>query len=211
MNFTMLDGFSNYIKVQDLKHVRFTNLTNHLEVYKKTIHIPAMFVQSNALNLQIGGEHTFENAFSYNIVVNAGQVLMSRFKLFNPRLDPQPDQRSSGWFNLYYNISGNFENYHYKMDKAGVKEAFTTSEQQRQMIKQALDKSFGGAAMETGSAMAPTIERINPDNMPNKNNETNNNTGKTNIFNNLFQPRQQSPVKKQDKKKKEDDNYIPGF
>lgn len=213
VNFKMLESFSNYIKIQDLKHVRFTNLNNQFEVYKKTIHIPAMFVQSNALNLQIGGDHTFDNAFSYNLVVNAGQVLMNRFKLFNPRLDPQPDQRISGWFNLYYNIGGNFENYKYKMDKSGVKEAFTTSEQQRQMIKQALDKSFGGVAIETsGSALTPTlIEHNNFRNNPtDKHNDIKNN-GNNNIFNSLFQPRQQTPVKKPDKKKKEEDDYIPGF
>ena len=100
-----------------------------------------MFIQNNALNLQISGDHTFNQDINYNIVVNAGQVLMSRFKLFNSRLDPQPDQRN-GFLNLYYNISGNINNYQYSSDKVGVKAAFTESEYRKREIQAQLDLYF---------------------------------------------------------------------
>ena len=120
VSFNMLESFSTYIKIQDLKRVKFTNLQNQMEIYKQTLYIPALFIQSNALNLQISGTHTFNQDINYNIVVNAGQVLMSRFKVFNPKLDPQPDQRNStgigsGLLNLYYNIGGNIDNFKYSI------------------------------------------------------------------------------------------------
>lgn len=141
VGFKMLENFSTFIKVQDLKRVKFTNLQNQFEIYRQTLHIPVMFIQNNALNLQISGDHTFNQDINYNIVVNAGQVLMSRFKLFNSRLDPQPDQRN-GFLNLYYNISGNINNYQYSSDKVGVKAAFTESEYRKREIQAQLDLYF---------------------------------------------------------------------
>ncbi len=142
VDFKMLESFSTFIKIQDLKRVKFTNLQNQFEIYRQTLHIPVMFIQNNALNLQISGNHTFNQDIDYNIVVNAGQVLMSRFKLFNPRLDPQSDQRN-GFLNLYYNLSGNINNYQYSSDKAGVKAAFTESEHRKREIQARLEQYFG--------------------------------------------------------------------
>lgn len=137
----MLESFSTFIKMQDLKKIKFSNLRNQFEVYRQTLHIPTMFIQSNALNLQICGDHTSNQDINYNIIVNAGQVLMNRFRLFNSRLDPQPDQRN-GFFNLYYNINGNIDNFQYSSDKTGVKAAFTESESRKRDIQTQLDKYF---------------------------------------------------------------------
>lgn len=192
----MLENFSTYIKVQDLKKIKFSNLNNQFEIYKQSIHIPVMFIQSNALNLQISGDHTFNQNIDYNIVVNAGQVLMNRLKIFNPRLEPQADQRN-GLFNLYYNISGTIDRFQYSSDKAGVKAAFEDSENRKNLIKSALSKIFEGNAVVN---YPPTI----PD-FTGNNSSTNNtqpyvpspNTDKT------------KPHKKPNTK--DDTEYLPGF
>ncbi|NJN35695.1 MAG: AsmA-like C-terminal region-containing protein [Saprospiraceae bacterium] len=141
VGFKMLEKFSNFVKVKDLQHIKFTNLSNQLEIYRRTIHIPLMFVQTNALNLQVSGEHTFDQKLNYNLSINAGQVLMNRFKLFNSRLDPQPDRRN-GWFTLYYNIGGSVQNPTFAQDKEGVRMAFLESENKLTDMRARLSRSF---------------------------------------------------------------------
>merc|ERR1712098_807706 len=100
-NFELLENFSTLVNIKDLKNVKFTNMQNFLEVRKRRLHIPAVFIQSNALNLTISGEHSFDQEIQYNIKVNAGQVVVNKFKRHDPSLSPKKARRK-GWFNLYY-------------------------------------------------------------------------------------------------------------
>ncbi|MEM9918935.1 MAG: AsmA-like C-terminal region-containing protein [Bacteroidota bacterium] len=142
--FKLLYDFSSYIKLQDLRNIRFTKMRNWLEVKRNKIYLPAMFIQSNATNLTISGEHNFENDIDYNIKVNAGQVLFNKFKKFNPRLRPQPAKKK-GWFNLYYRIYGNIDEFDVKSDKKGVKTRFNRSERRKRQIQEKLIRIFGSS------------------------------------------------------------------
>lgn len=142
VDFDMLEEFSTYVKIDDLKHIKFTNEQNYLEIKNQKINIPVMFIQSNALNLTMSGEHTFDNDFDYNIKVNAGQVIASRFKKHNPDLAPQKAKRN-GWFNIYYKVFGDLEDYKYESAKKEIKRDFAQSEHTKRIIKAALAKEFG--------------------------------------------------------------------
>lgn len=141
-DFKMLETFSALVNVKDLQHIKFTNLENYLEVRKSRLIIPAMFIQSNAMNLTISGDHSFENEIKYNLKVNAGQVLVSRFKKHDPSLSAQP-AKENGFFNLYYTIMGTLDQFNYKTAKQQVKEDFRLSELRKQDIQRELEKEFG--------------------------------------------------------------------
>lgn len=195
----VIEGFSTYIKLQDLKKVKFSNLQNQFEIYKQSIHIPVMFIQSNALNLQISGDHTFNQDIDYNIVVNAGQVLMNRLKIFNPKLDPQADQRN-GLFNLYYNISGNIDNFKYSSDKIGVKAAFADSEDRKNLIRAALVKIFDSNIQNLSSSIS--IEVVNSGggtSQPNQN------------ATNYYPRTDKNKTNKKQNNKDDETEYLPGF
>lgn len=142
VNFEMLEDFSNYVKIQDLRHIRFQNLVSYLQINKGRILIPSLFIQSNALNLTLSGEHSFENDIDYNIKVNAGQVVANKFKNYNPDMEPIKAQRR-GWFNLYFKIFGDLEKFDYKMAKREVKTDFARSEYVKAEIKRAIISAFG--------------------------------------------------------------------
>lgn len=142
ISFELLESFSTFVKIKDLKHIKFTNMQNFLEVRKRRLYIPAMFIQSNALNLTISGEHSFDNEIQYNIKVNAGQVVANRFKSHDPDLKPLKAQKS-GWFNLYYSILGTIQDYNIKSAKRRVKSDFELSEFRKREVRQALEKEFG--------------------------------------------------------------------
>ncbi|MEM8906283.1 MAG: hypothetical protein AAGD05_00440 [Bacteroidota bacterium] len=142
INFQLLEDFSSYIKIQDLRHIKFVNMRNWLEIRKGRVYLPAMFVQSNAANMTISGRHGFDNNFEYNLKVNAGQVFFSKFKKYNPDRRPKKAKKK-GWFNLYYRVFGNIDDYRTKSDRRRVKANFKRSDHRKKEIQAALKKEFG--------------------------------------------------------------------
>lgn len=140
--FEMLESFSSFVNIKDLRHIKFVDMQNFLEVRNRRLYLPAMFIRSNALNLTISGEHSFDNDISYNIKVNAGQVLADRFKRHDPSLQPKASRRN-GWFNLYYRIIGTLDDYKIQSAKRRVKSEFELSEMRKREIQRALEAEFG--------------------------------------------------------------------
>lgn len=143
----MLEDFSTFIHLEDLRRVKFTQLQNYLEIANERLYLPAMFIQSNAVNLTLSGTHSFENDIDYKIKVNAGQTLLSRIKRHDPDLDPLPAEK--GWFNVYYTIVGNLDKYDMKRGKKVVKTEFERSEARKKVIARAIDQEFGGTSTPT--------------------------------------------------------------
>lgn len=140
-DFEMLESFSTYVKIRDLEHIKFDNAENWLEIKNSKIHIPVMFIQSNAMNMTLSGDYTFDHDLDYNIKINAGQILANRFKKYNPEMRPQKAQRD-GWFNVYTKIYGNIDNFQYRMARKEVKMDFEVSKHKKLAIRNALLKKF---------------------------------------------------------------------
>jgi len=142
IGFKMLEDFSTFVKIKDLRHIRFTNMENWLEIYKGNIILPKMFIQSNAVNLVVSGEHSFDHDIEYNLQVNAGQVLLNRFKKHDSSLKPNKAKKK-GWFNLYYKIEGTLDEYDFRNSKKDVQKDFVVSEHRKKEIQKRLEKEFG--------------------------------------------------------------------
>lgn len=140
-DFEMLESFSSFVDVRDLQNIHFTNMENFVEISKQRVIIPVMFIQSNALNLTISGNHSFDQDIAYAIKVNAGQVLANKFKKHDPDLKPKKARRN-GFFNLYYNILGNIDDYEMKSAKKQVKADFEQSERRKRAIQRELEVAF---------------------------------------------------------------------
>lgn len=140
--FKMLEEFSTYANVSDLRHVRFTDMQNWIEVTNSKVILPVMFLQNNAMNLTVSGEQTFDDKIDYGIKVNAGQVLSGKFKRGNSRLEPIKAKKS-GFFNLYFNVYGTLDKFDYGTNKRKVKEMFDRSEKQKREIRAVLIGAFG--------------------------------------------------------------------
>jgi hypothetical protein len=140
-DFEMLESFSAVLKEKDLSHVRFSNLENYLEISDNTVYIPTMFIQSSAMNMTVSGSHTFSHVMDYNIKVNVGQVLANKIARHDDNLEVLPARRR-GFFNLYYSITGNLENYQYTTDKRKVKSAFDRNNRKRDRIRNELERQF---------------------------------------------------------------------
>ncbi len=138
----MLEDFSKIIHINDLKHIRFVNMENWLEISNGQVYIPAMFLQSNAINLRLSGVQGFDERIDYSLKVNAGQVIAEKVKRHDGELTPIA-AKEHGFFNLYFNIYGDLDDMDYKTSKRIVNEQFIASESRKLDVRYALEKAFG--------------------------------------------------------------------
>lgn len=148
----MMEDFSTYVKVEDLRHIKFTKLHNLLEIRKGQLYIPEMFIQSNALNLTLAGTHSFENQMDYALQINAGQVMINRFKKSSGEQKPLK-ARQKGFFNLHYRISGFPDNLQFGSDKKLVVKMMKESDERRDKIRNTLIDHFGPLPIFFDSSM----------------------------------------------------------
>ncbi len=139
-DFALLENFAFALKSGDLERVRFTRLANFFEITKGTLYIPAMYIQSSAMNLTLSGSHSFEQYLDYYVKVNAGQVITNKISRHDRNLEVLPAR--NGLWNLYYTIEGPLENYTVKSNKQAVKDDFRRSEYRRERIRRALELRF---------------------------------------------------------------------
>jgi hypothetical protein len=147
-NMKMLEEFSTYVKIEDLRNIKFTNLENWFEISDKTLRIPVMTIRNNALNMTISGKHSFDDAINYNFKINAANVVVNRFKKFNPKLEPQQDVERNGFFDLYFNMAGTLDQYKIQMSKKIVKADFEESAQLKREIQAKLDAVHNGKELQ---------------------------------------------------------------
>ena len=106
IDFKMMEDFASYVKIEDLKHIKFTDMRNQLQIKDGKIIVPSMFLQSNALNMNLAGTYDFDDNVDFKFKINAGQVIANKFKRFNPNRNPKKAKRK-GWINLYVSMKGN--------------------------------------------------------------------------------------------------------
>lgn len=106
IDFKLMEDFSRYVKLEDLKHIKFTDMRNQLQIKDGKVIVPSMFLQSNALNMNLAGSYDFDDNVDFKFKINAGQVIADKFKKFNPNRNPKKAKRR-GWINLYVTMKGN--------------------------------------------------------------------------------------------------------
>ncbi len=143
IDFKPMYALSKYVKIDELKDIRFTKLTNQISIQNKTVFIPTTVINTNALNLELSGTHTFDNYIDYNVKINLLQLLSNKFKNSNT-FDPDAAEKDpSGLLNLYLTLKGPADNPDIKYDKRSVKTVIKESmKQEQQSFKDALRKEF---------------------------------------------------------------------
>ncbi len=139
-DFELLNRFSKYIDSDALMDIRFSEMVNLLELRKGAVIIPTMYIQNSATNILLAGYHSIDQKIHYNLKLNAAQVL-SR-KLLKKKPKQIVPARKSGWFNMYFNISGTTDHFEYVLDKELVKRGFEHGEKKKQEVLKRLKKRF---------------------------------------------------------------------
>lgn len=101
---------------QELQHIRFKTLENTISIDRGRVQIPAMRIASDAMEIVIAGEHTFEQNIDYRIAFNLRDVLINTD---NPEFLIEDDGLGHV---IHLKMSGTTANPEIGLDKEQVKE-----------------------------------------------------------------------------------------
>ncbi|MEO5905108.1 MAG: AsmA-like C-terminal region-containing protein, partial [Saprospiraceae bacterium] len=138
----ILEDFSKYIHLDDLRDIRFNQFRNYLKIEQGKVSMPVVFIQSSALNLSVNGVHSFNQEILYNMKMNAGQAAANKLKKVDV-VKRFKQARKSGWINLYYVLSGTTSDVKYEQDQKQVITAFEQSSQMKEALRNYLVDKFG--------------------------------------------------------------------
>lgn len=142
LDFEPMTALSSFVKLSELKDVKFARLENQIEISNRKIRIPAMYIQSNVARFTFSGIHTFDNRLLYYVKLNLLDLLTGKFKKKNAGLTP--DANPKGGINLYLTMSGPANNPHIEyMKRKKVKKQFEKDAQRPKTdLEKILEQEF---------------------------------------------------------------------
>lgn len=139
-NFDPIKSASAFIKVDELNHIVFSDLSNTLSIENRVITIPRMEIQSSALNLIMSGTHTLDNQIDYHLKVNLHKLLAAKFGSRQSDVQYIEEDPYAG-VNLYLLLTGDISNPKIKYDREQVKKKLKQDlADQKQELKELFKK-----------------------------------------------------------------------
>lgn len=137
-----LEDFSKYVHLDDLRDIRFNQIRNYMKIENGKVYLPVMFIQSNALNMSISGEHSFDQDITYYLKLNAGQVAANKLKKNDVKKDFKKASKS-GWINMYFVLEGTTSDVKYQQYRNAVISGFEQSTALKESLRNYLVDKFG--------------------------------------------------------------------
>lgn len=164
INYKPMLALSRFIRVGDLNLVKFSTLENQIRIKDQKIIIPDMEINSNAINIKLSGEHTFNNEIEYRL-----QVLLSDLLARNNRQNRNPQEQYGdiiddglGRTTLFLLVSGNIDDPVFRYDRQGLREKLRDDfRQERNNLRDVFRSEFGLRSSETlpDESILPATQR----------------------------------------------------
>ena len=142
-NFDPMLALATFIRVNDLRDIHFSKLSNEIDIENETVYIPAMSIFSNVLNVQLSGTHNFENVIDYSIQVNLLKLLSERFKRSQPANENVSEEGTEGFLNLFLTMKGPADHPKIQYNTKAVGQKISKDlAAEKQNLKNTLSKEF---------------------------------------------------------------------
>jgi hypothetical protein len=123
---------------KELLQLEFKQMKNHLTIREGVLYIPKMEIESNALDMRIKGEHSFDNIIDYSFDFRFREVYGKKTSEFGDIIDDE-----SG-FRVFLRMYGDLENLNFEWDKAAKKvDRQEKREEAKDDLKSVLKTGFG--------------------------------------------------------------------
>jgi uncharacterized protein involved in outer membrane biogenesis len=146
INFRPLEVLSRFIKLDDLKDIKFKSLHNNIEIKNRLISIPKMEINSSAINITMSGTHDFDNNVDYHFIVDLDEIRAKKAKAAKPQNTEFGVEEDDGGHRtrLYITMKGYIGNPDIKYDSKGAFQGFKEDlHDEKQNLKSILHKEFG--------------------------------------------------------------------
>lgn len=131
------------MKNLDLARLSFATLENDIEIADQTIIIPNMEIKSSAMNVEIAGEHGFDEKINYRFKIKSSQLINAyrkKKKDNNEFIEQEEDQSEI----IPFYMRGTVDNPEFGYDKDARKEIVRSkSDSRKAELREAFKKEFG--------------------------------------------------------------------
>lgn len=143
LNFDPMLALSRFVKGTDLRAIKFSTLSNTIEIRDRKIYIPVMEIKSSAIDIIASGVHTFDNAVDYKLQLYLSQILGRKVKEQNTEFGVIEDD-GLGRPRLYVTMKGTASEPKFAWDhKATEKKITEEITKETKGLKQLLKEEFG--------------------------------------------------------------------
>ncbi len=122
VNYQPMMKLSRFIKEEDLKDISFSTLQNQIIIQDEVIKIPAMEIKTSAINLNLAGEHKFDNHINYRINLLLSEIT-SRKRKQREKAEPKTwieEDDGLGRTKIYIKVTGTIDNPEFSYDTKSV-------------------------------------------------------------------------------------------
>lgn len=146
IEFEPLKELAKFVRLDELEHVKFSELSNHITIKDETVIIPKMEITSSAIDLGLSGEHSFKNDIEYHFRLLLSDVLSKKARDRKPENNEfgviEDDGRGKTY--LFLVMKGTVNDYRIAYDSRAVKDKIKDDlKQERKELKVALNQEFG--------------------------------------------------------------------
>jgi len=135
---------SKYLKLADLKHIKFATLTNKITIRDRKIFFPSMEINSTALNLTASGTHDFDNMVDYKLKMLLSDVLGRKVKDQQNTEFGVIEDDGLGRSKLFIAMKGPVDNPKFSIDRKAIEEKIKSDLlADKQNVKSILKQEFG--------------------------------------------------------------------
>jgi hypothetical protein len=141
-NFAPIQAMSKYLKLADLKNIRFNTLKNNISISNRKVYIPQMEIASSAINITASGVHDFDNNVDYSIKLLLSDVLGKKAKSSITEFGAIQDD-GLGRSQLFLSMKGKVDDPKFSYDRKAVAEKIKVDvAKDATNIKNALKEDF---------------------------------------------------------------------
>ncbi|HTL82931.1 MAG TPA: AsmA-like C-terminal region-containing protein [Bacteroidia bacterium] len=155
VGFLPLDALSRFVKLEDLRDVKFAKLSNTITIKDRVINIPKMDINSSAINVTMSGTHDFDNNVDYHFIVDMDELHAKKAKKANKKNEEFGEEIDDGGHRtrLYISMKGYIGDPDMSYDKKGAWQGIKEDvHQQKQDLRELLHNEFGFFKSDTASS-----------------------------------------------------------
>lgn len=173
IDFEPMQRLSKKEEIEELKNVRFSEISNTIILKDETVIIPRMDINSNAFNIDLAGTQSFNGDFEYQFQVILNEILSAKREKAKKRNDfGEVEEDGLGRTKIFLVMKGNPDEYSIEYDlKRGKEELKKKVDAEKKDLSRILNSLF--------DRKNDSVEQNN-DKENNEENEPDNSAGKKN-------------------------------
>jgi hypothetical protein len=146
IKFEPMMELSKFIAVSELMHIKSDKLESDITIKKRIIFIPNTEIKSSAFNIELSGEHSFDNHINYRLKILLSEILAGKARQQKKDISEFGEIEPDGLHRtrLFILISGTTDDFKISYDTQGVKESIKESlKNEKETVKELLKEEFG--------------------------------------------------------------------